>query len=214
MFFLKDSSVNLDGSINECVVLYTHQHIIQTLFVIVAVLCIPVMLFGKPIYLYLEDKKKSKNLSVRSGDIRRTSTVGNCINSAYEEDESSLARSGSINELITSDVSLALEGEGCHEEPFELGEVFVEQTIHTIEYFLGCISHTASYLRLWALSLAHAELSEVLWTMTIKSGLGNGSAIGPIMLFAIFPMWAVITIAILIMMEGLSAFLHALRLHW
>lgn len=210
MFFLKDSSINMDGSINQCVVLYSHQHIVQTLFVIVAVLCIPVMLFGKPIYLYLEDKKKSKNLSVRSGDIRRPSTGGNCINSAYDEDESSLAHSYSTTELITNDV----EGEGGHDEPFELGEVFVEQTIHTIEYFLGCISHTASYLRLWALSLAHAELSEVLWTMTIKSGLANGSAIGPVMLFAIFPMWAVITIAILIMMEGLSAFLHALRLHW
>jgi len=100
-------------------------------------------------------------------------------------------------------------------EEIDMQEVVIKQVIHVIEYVLGTVSNTASYLRLWALSLAHAELSEVFlnyaFLMLLEESEGVG---GGFMMYAAFGVWLSVTFGVLIVMEALSAFLHALRLHW
>jgi len=98
-------------------------------------------------------------------------------------------------------------------EPFDMSEVVIKQVIHTIEFVLGCVSNTASYLRLWALSLAHAQLSEVFWNFAMIGPIAMDTGSG-VLCFIGFAIWFAASLGVLCGMESLSAFLHALRLHW
>ncbi|KAK3818950.1 MAG: V-type ATPase, V0 complex, 116kDa subunit family [Benniella sp.] len=185
------------GSVNESEKLYSGQAFIQGVLVLVAFVCVPWMLFMKPYYLKHEhNKARALGYHQPSESQVRIST-----------DSSHTDEAGGA---VVADNS----GEHDGEEEFEFSEELIHQVIHTIDFSLSCISNTASYLRLWALSLAHAQLSEVLWSMTLEIAWGFSGGVGVFMTVVMFTMWFSLTIFILCGMEGLSAFLHALRLHW
>ena len=121
----------------------------------------------------------------------------------------------------TQDSKSLQEAPADHEE-HSFGEVFIHQIIETIEFVLGSISNTASYLRLWALSLAHAELSKVPFAEQVFLNMVVSSAykqvenvfVSSVMLMPAFFALAVITVGILLVMDVMECFLHTLRLHW
>ncbi|XP_076314896.1 V-type proton ATPase 116 kDa subunit a 1-like [Tachypleus tridentatus] len=171
--------------------MYNGQKYIQTGLVVIAVICIPWMLLTKPFIQLYQWKQKLHKMTQHS---------------PIEEN------AVEIEDRVNQHHSGTSHGESDGE--FDFGNVFIHQAIHTIEYCLGSVSHTASYLRLWALSLAHAQLSEVLWTMVMRIGINASLQYGFLMMYFIFAAWAALTVGVLLIMEGLSAFLHALRLHW
>ncbi|XP_023131465.1 T cell immune regulator 1, ATPase H+ transporting V0 subunit a3b [Amphiprion ocellaris] len=172
--------------------LYTGQSLVQTILVVLALLSVPVLLLGKPTCELIIFKLRQRRNFYMAEDRRLLVNDEGSINTRQGE----------------------IEGAAAEGEEFDAANEYMHQAIHTIEYCLGCISNTASYLRLWALSLAHAQLSEVLWVMVMRIALKWEGYVGSVVLFVIFAFFAVLTVSILLVMEGLSAFLHALRLHW
>ncbi|PKA60270.1 Vacuolar proton ATPase a1 [Apostasia shenzhenica] len=161
--------------------LFWGQKALQILLLLMAIAAVPWMLFPKPFIL---KRLHTERFQGRTYGILRT-----------------------------SDADLDIEPDSAreHHDDFNFSEVFVHQMIHSIEFVLGAVSNTASYLRLWALSLAHSELSTVFYEKILLLAWRYNSIIIRITGLAVF---AFATAFILLMMETLSAFLHALRLHW
>ncbi|XP_023007034.1 V-type proton ATPase subunit a1-like isoform X2 [Cucurbita maxima] len=161
--------------------LFWGQRPLQVILLILAIVAVPWMLFPKPFIL--------KKIHTERFQGRTYGVLG-----SFEVD-------------LEMEPNSAKE----HQEDFNFSEIFVHQMIHSIEFVLGAVSNTASYLRLWALSLAHSELSTVFYEKVLLLAWGYDSFVIRLIGLAVF---SFATAFILLMMETLSAFLHALRLHW
>ena len=169
------------GTVTEEDQLYPGQAMLQATLLLIALICVPWMLITKP-YLQYKEHKKTKGAGYQAVQSH-----------AAEDDEDDEPHAGPSAGADGGD-----GGHGGHGGGFEMGEVIIHQVIHVIEYCLGCISNTASYLRLWALSLAHAQLSTVLWNMTLAIALPMGGVVGVIATVFLFGLWFILTVIILV----------------
>jgi V-type H+-transporting ATPase subunit a len=154
-------------------------------FLYICICCVPLILLPKPIIKILCSGEDDKN--------KINDKISDASEPLLEDDEI-------IVRMPVKEVK--------HESPTD---IFVHQIIETIEFVLGCVSNTASYLRLWALSLAHAQLSKVFFE---KALLGFAQQCNLILVIVGYFIFANITVSVLMGMDLLESFLHTLRLHW
>jgi len=184
------------GTVDPVDQLYEGQASVQLVLLFMALISVPWMLLFPPMYTNHQHKQ-------------RQSARGGYTNLQLDDPDNLEEQSASVQ--AESAPSGGGHGHGS-DENYDFGDHMIHQAIHTIEFVLGTVSNTASYLRLWALSLAHAELAEVFWEkMVMQYGLGSPISFGVVIGFA---MWAGATFMVLMCMDVLECFLHALRLHW
>ena len=156
--------------------------------VILAIICLIIMLVPTIILSYNKAKSQYKNNNRR-----------NLIDNE-------------ANENLIQNEEINLQE---NQEPL-LSDFIVASVIETIEFALGAVSNTASYLRLWALSLAHSQLSAVFFEYSIGllSRFTDNPLTDGILLSIVFVIFGAVTFGVLLCMDLMECFLHTLRLHW
>ena len=121
-----------------------------------------------------------------------------------------------INNNNNNNQELLLDHPHKQIEAPKFSDVFVHVIIETIEFVLGTVSNTASYLRLWALSLAHSQLSHVFFEYGVLKvvEMDQHWIIKSFMLSVSFIAFSFLTLGVLLFMDLMECFLHTLRLHW
>jgi len=193
------------------------QQSASLILLVIALICVPIMLLVKPLYIKFTMKNHDQGGHIGHGS-ERFQRLDSDEEEKDEEptnlqDESKLTSPPAKNDINLDEI---LENEKGEEENHAFSEIFIHQLIETIEFVLGTVSNTASYLRLWALSLAHSQLAHVFFDKLIQTmGLEADNVIsGSLMLVILFPMWASFTLFVLMCMDSMECFLHTLRLHW
>jgi V-type H+-transporting ATPase subunit a len=180
------------------------QENFHSFLLVVLVILIPIMILPKPFLDYRKYKKKKDERLLQEVNIN------NDDRNYPEEDQGS--GGGLSNEIYASQIHIKE-----YESNKSFMDFFINQIIYSIEFILGSISNTASYLRLWALSLAHAELSKVFFEKTLKQNISDGDfffGLGFVGMFIGYFVLANMTLFVLIGMDFMECFLHTLRLHW
>jgi V-type H+-transporting ATPase subunit a len=232
------------GGLLKNQVLFTGQNGVQVLLLLIAVAQVPVMLVVKPYILIKRMRNAeithhggggqhvngagmsgsdiggggAVEFGAGTGSLRGPPFGGGSME-GLERTLSSQSSTASVSHEETSLIKGGGGGGDHHtddhgDEEHGVGDIVIHQAIETIEFCLGCISNTASYLRLWALSLAHSQLAIVFWEMTLLQNLKSDSAFGVIACFIGYAVLAGATIGVLLCMDNLECFLHSLRLHW
>ena len=151
--------------------MYRGQGLVQAILVLVAVICVPWMLLAKPLLEKREHEHKKRNGYVNVATHHTPSVAAPTSHGEHPElprietnqTGYSVASSYYASGVVGAEASMIVPAaivppeEMEQEHEFDFGEIMIHQVIHTIETCLGAISNTASYLRLWALSLAHAR---------------------------------------------------------
>jgi V-type H+-transporting ATPase subunit a len=188
----------------------------------IVMVCIPLMLLVKPLCCRGGHAVHSENeiefAQIQNDGDEQELIENQVVNSGIQRESDGLSNEeiGMRRQRHLKSIEQTLKSMTDDGGDHSFGEVFIHQMIETIEFVLGTVSNTASYLRLWALSLAHSQLAEVFFNLSFKMAMStNGGFVVTVILSVIlWPAFWGITFFVLMCMDCLECTLHTLRLHW